>query len=181
MSRERNHPLYRITVVCSGNICRSPIAEIVLRRRLEEAGLGDTVQVDSAGTGAWHVGDQADHRALAALTTGGYDGNSHRARQFEPGWFEQTDLVLAADRGHERQLRRLAGSEEDRAKVQLLRAFDPDAVAAGTLEVDDPYYGGPADFARTLSEVERAADGIVDHVRDAVTGPGGPAAGQPAR
>src|SRR5512132_4735403 len=74
---------YRICFVCTGNICRSPIAEVVLRRLADEAGLAGTVQVDSAGTGSWHVGDGADQRAVAVLESGGYDGSAHRARVFE--------------------------------------------------------------------------------------------------
>src|SRR6188472_3018274 len=86
---------FRIVFVCLGNICRSPIAEVVMRSLVEEAGLGDRIKVASAGTGDWHVGKRADSRTLDVLTRHGYDGSRHRARQFEASWFDQHDLVLA--------------------------------------------------------------------------------------
>lgn len=157
---------YRICVICSGNICRSPMGEVILRHLLDEAGLGDRVEVDSAGTGGWHEGDGADPRTLTSLTSGGYDGSAHRARQWQHAWYADRDLVLVADRGHERELRRHAPTEQDRDKVRLMREFDDDAVAAGTLEVDDPYYGDAADFDRCRDEVEAAMRGVVEHVRE---------------
>lgn len=173
------HTPYRICVVCSGNICRSPIGEVVLRAQLEEAGLGDRVIVDSAGTGGWHVGDGADRRALATLRAAGYDGSAHRAREYDVGWLAEHDLVLAADNGHLRTLKRWATAEgyavgppEDGGDVdiRLLREFDPQAAAAGTLEVDDPYYGTQRDFERVLAEVEAAGAGLVEHLRDTLPG-----------
>jgi protein-tyrosine phosphatase len=155
-------PPYRIVFVCSGNICRSPMAEVIMRAKLAEAGLAEQVQVDSAGTGGWHVGQGADRRTLVALSGHGYDGRRHRAREFDREWYAERDLVIAADRGHERELRSWAPDDEARAKVRLLRSFDPAAVAAGTLEVDDPWYGDAADFERCLVEVERACAGLVD-------------------
>lgn len=152
-------------MVCTGNICRSPMAEIILTDLVARAGLDDQVVVDSAGTGDWHVGLQADERTLTALTAGGYDGNAHRARQFEGSWFADKDLILAADRGHERALRRMAPDAEAAAKVRLLRSFDPAAVEAGTLEVDDPYYGGSRDFERCRDEVEAACRGLVEQLQ----------------
>ena len=82
---EPSGPTYRLCFVCSGNICRSPIAAVVMQRLVDDAGLTDVVQVDSAGTGDWHVGDPADRRAVTALRYGGYDGRDHRARVFEAG------------------------------------------------------------------------------------------------
>jgi protein-tyrosine phosphatase len=161
---------YRISFVCTGNICRSPMAEVISRSLLVQAGLDREVVVDSAGTGDWHAGDSADHRTLRALADHGYDGQSHRARQFDRAWFAQRDLVLVADRSHERELRAWAPDDEARAKVQLLRSYDPEAVAAGTLEVDDPWYGGPADFERCLVEVERACAGLVTWISAQVSG-----------
>lgn len=160
---------YRICMVCTGNICRSPMAEVVLRAMVEDAGLGDRVAVDSAGLSSWHVGDGADPRTVSALRQAGYDGTGHRARHFEPSWFAERDLVLAADRGHLRELQAMvgpvapAGSPE---RLRLLREFDADADAAGRLELSDPYYGGARDFARCLREVEAACRGLVDHLEE---------------
>ena len=86
---------FRICFVCSGNICRSPMAEVVLRQLAADAGLADRLTISSAGTGDWHVGEQADPRAVEALTTHGYNGSTHRARQFDPAWFADLDLVVA--------------------------------------------------------------------------------------
>lgn len=158
---------YRVCMVCTGNICRSPMAAVVLRRLLEDAGLDDRVEVDSAGTGGWHIGDGADRRALTALRGAGYDGSMHRAAQFEAAWLASRDLVLVADRGHLRELRsmgRAANSGFDMSHVRLLREFDPDAVAAGTLDVDDPYYGDAAGFERCLAEIVAACAGVVEHI-----------------
>ncbi|OLT27303.1 protein tyrosine phosphatase [Actinomadura sp. CNU-125] len=151
---------YRVTFVCTGNICRSPMAESVLRHHVEEEGLD--VEVDSSGTGNWHVGDPADDRTIAALRRAGYR-SAHAARQFEPVWFARYDLILALDEGHARALRSMAPSEEARAKVRLLREFDP--AARGDLDVPDPYYGGRADFDLVLEQVEAALPGLLDEIR----------------
>jgi protein-tyrosine phosphatase len=158
-------PAYRVCVICSGNICRSPMAEVILRSMLLPAGLDGRVVVDSAGTGGWHEGDPADPRALRALKDHGYDGTHHRAREFRPEWFSDRGLIVAADEGHVRDLRRLAPDAQASARVRLLREFDPTAVESGTLEVDDPYYGDAGDFDRCLTEVERACQGLVGHLR----------------
>src|SRR6476619_6997511 len=110
---------YRIAFVCLGNICRSPIAKVVMRSLVDEAGLGDRVQVASAGTGDWHVGRRADERTLDVLTSHGYDGSRHRARQFEKDWFDDDDLVLALDRSNLADLQALAAPDQV-DKVQLL-------------------------------------------------------------
>jgi protein-tyrosine phosphatase len=159
---------YRICVLCSGNICRSPMGEVILRDKLAAAGLAGRVVVDSAGTGGWHEGDPADDRTITALHEHGYDGSAHRAREFRPSWFAGLDLVLVADRGHLERLRQWAPTEADAAKVRLMREFDEDAVEAGTLEVDDPYFGEAADFERCLVEVERACEGVVAHLGSAL-------------
>ena len=168
-------------MVCTGNICRSPMAEIILRALIERSGVSGFegtsgfggaegaagIVVTSSGTGGWHVGDGADPRTVAVLGRHGYDGSAHVASQFDASSFADLDLVLAADRGHVRELRRLARRPEDAAKVRLLREFDMAAVAAGTLEVDDPWYGGTADFERCLAEVEAACHGLIDQLSDA--------------
>lgn len=168
-------PPYRICFVCSGNICRSPIAEVVLRAQVGSAGLSELIEVDSAGTGDWHIGELADLRALQALATSGYDGAAHRARQFERDWFADRDLVIALDRGHARTLRSWAAPEE-RAKVRLLRGFDPVLAVPGAghdtgvdpgpgLDVADPYYSGDEAFSEVLAQVEAACAGLLHHVR----------------
>ncbi|ROO90395.1 protein tyrosine phosphatase [Actinocorallia herbida] len=152
---------YRITFVCTGNICRSPMAEHVVRRRLAEEGLD--VEVDSSGTGGWHVGDPADHRTVRTLARHGYT-SAHSARQFSPAWFDRYDLIVALDEGHQRELHAMAPSAEAREKVRLLRSFDPQAV---DLNVPDPYYGGGADFEECLELIEAAVPGLADEVRKA--------------
>src|ERR1041385_7422262 len=117
---------YRVCFVCTGNICRSPMAESVFRARVEEAGLAGLVEVDSAGTGGWHEGDGADPRTVSVLEEHGYDG-AHTARQFQSSWFSRLDLVIALDAGHLKTLRLLAPTAEDAEKVRLLRSYDPDA------------------------------------------------------
>ncbi len=155
---------YRVCLVCLGNICRSPIAAVVLANRVAEARL--PVVVDSAGTGSWHVGEPADHRALAALRRGGYDGDAHRARQFHRSWFAERDLVLALDAANLADLRRLAPDDEARTRVRLLRSFDLEA--GDDLVVPDPYWGDDSDFDEVLALVDRAAEGLVDALRVAL-------------
>ncbi|MGW2015812.1 low molecular weight protein-tyrosine-phosphatase [Streptomyces sp. NPDC001927] len=152
---------YRVCFVCTGNICRSPMAESVFRARVEEAGLADTVEVDSAGTGGWHEGHAADPRTVAVLEDHGY-ASGHTARQFRASWFPALDLVIALDEGHVRELRRLAPTPEDAAKVRLLRSYDP---AADDLDVPDPYYGGTDGFEECLEMVEAASEGLLAAVR----------------
>src|SRR5690348_10932852 len=124
MGRMRAPSPYRVCFVCTGNICRSPMAESVFRAYAEEAGLDGLVEVDSAGTGPWHEGDGADRRAISVLTAHDYEQN-HIARQFQAAWFSSLDLVIALDSGHLRELRALAPTPEDAAKVRLLRSYAP--------------------------------------------------------
>ncbi|MFE0178145.1 low molecular weight protein-tyrosine-phosphatase [Streptomyces sp. NPDC059002] len=157
---------YSVCFVCTGNICRSPMAESVFRARVDEAGLGDRVQVDSAGTDGWHEGDGADPRTVSVLRAAGY-GSNHLARRFQADWFAKRDLVIALDSGHLRALRRLAPAPADADKVRLLRSYDP---AATDLDVPDPYYGEFEGFEECLSMVEAASEGLLDVVREAVEG-----------
>ena len=145
------------------------MAESVFRARVAEAGLGEVIEVDSAGTRAWHEGDGADRRTVAVLETNGYE-SEHSARQFRAAWFPLLDLVIALDEGHERELRQLAPTAADAAKVRLLRSYDrpsPD-LAAGDLDVPDPYYGSMDGFEECLAMVEAASEGLLDAVRTAV-------------
>ena len=156
----------RILFVCMGNICRSPTAEGVMRALLREEGLEGRIELDSAGTGSWHAGEPPDARAVAAARGRGItlDG---AARQVSAEDFERFDLLLAMDRDNERELLARAPDEEGRAKVRLLREFDPEAVAAGDLDVPDPYYGGPNGFERVLDLVQAACRGLLAEVRPA--------------
>jgi protein-tyrosine phosphatase len=153
---------YRIAFVCLANICRSPMAESVLTRRLAEAGLSADVDVDSAGTGGWHIGNGADRRAVAALQRRGYQ-SVHRARQFHRGDFDRVDLIVALDEDNARELHRLAPDADAAAKIRLLRSFDP--ASDGDLAVPDPYYGTDHDFEHALDLIEPACDGLVAWVR----------------
>ena len=158
-------PLH-VTFVCSGNICRSPMGGVILSQLVAEAGLSDQIRVTSSGTGDWHVGERADPRTVAVLRRNGYDGSAHRASQFDERTFDDVDLVLASDLGHVRALRRLARNDADRDKIRLVREFDATAVANGTLETDDPWYGDDSDFARCFREVEAACRGILTHLEE---------------
>jgi Protein-tyrosine-phosphatase len=143
------------------------MGEVILRSMLDKAGLGDQVVVDSAGIGDWHVGQGADPRTLAALSRGGYDGSAHRARQLEASYLEKRDLILAADRGHLHDLLQLGeGQQVTNAETRLVREFDADAMAAGELELDDPYFGNATDFDRCRDQVEAACRGLVAELQD---------------
>jgi protein-tyrosine phosphatase len=154
----------RLLFVCMGNICRSPTAEGVMRALLREQGLDDVVQVDSAGTGAWHLGDPPDARATAAARARGIT-LAGAARQVTRTDFDDYDLILAADRSNLRDLRAVLPAEA-RAKLHLLREFDP-ASGDGDLDVPDPYYGGDDGFEHVLDLVEAACRGLLDDLRAA--------------
>lgn len=154
----------RLLFVCLGNICRSPSAEGVMRSLVAREGLDGQIALDSAGTGAWHIGSSPDDRARRAASGRGVD-LSGRARQVRPEDFESFDLILAMDRENERALQDLAGDEQERAKVRLLREFDPASVEAGDLEVPDPYYGAKGGFEEVLDLVEAACEGLLAEIR----------------
>jgi protein-tyrosine phosphatase len=154
----------RILFVCMGNICRSPTAEGVTRRLVEDAGLD--IEIDSAGTGAWHAGEPPDRRAALAARRRGItlDG---AARQVTPDDFRRFDLLIALDRGNLRQLLVLAPDEEAAEKVRLLREFDPASAGGPDLDVPDPYFGGERGFETVLDMVEAACRGLLDELRAA--------------
>ncbi|HET7356283.1 MAG TPA: low molecular weight protein-tyrosine-phosphatase [Nocardioidaceae bacterium] len=152
---------YRIAVVCLGNICRSPMAGVVLADRVARAGLGDRVDVVTAGTGDWHIGSPMDRRAAAVLAAAGLDPSEHRARQFDPDWFEDFDLVLAMDAANRADLATLAAAAGgNQERVRMFRDFDPLA-DDGDREVPDPYYGGDEGFDTVMAMVQRTADQLV--------------------
>ena len=154
----------RILFVCLGNICRSPTAEGVMRHVLREEGLEDAIEVDSAGTGGWHVGAPPDERATAAARKRSIVLEGE-ARRFSPADFEEYDLILAMDEDNRRDLLALAPDGEARGKVRLLREFDPASEGSGDLDVPDPYYGGDQGFEHVLDLVEAATRGLVEELR----------------
>jgi len=153
----------RLLFVCMGNICRSPTAEGVMRGLLREQGLEDAVEVDSAGTGDWHAGAPPDARATAAARSRGVtlDG---AARVVARRDFDDFDLILAADRRNLRELR-AAAPPGSRAKLHLLREFDPGSNGAPDLDVPDPYYGGDDGFEHVLDLVGAACRGLLEALR----------------
>jgi protein-tyrosine phosphatase len=161
---------YRVMTVCTGNICRSPMAEVVLRERLEQAGLDGLVEVDSTGVSDEERGSPIDPRARTTLVAHGYPVPAHRARRATRDELADRDLVLAMTAGHVRALRRIGGDATD---IRMLRSFDPQAptgAADHLLDVDDPWYGPQEAFERTLAEIEAAVDGVVAHIRAELDG-----------
>ena len=181
---------YRICCVCLGNICRSPMAEVVLREQLKKAGLGGKVVVDSAGTGDWHIGGRMDSKARRELTRNGYDGESHRARQFQRSWLNERDLILAMDAANLRDLRALAkpvrgaSDGKDRHRIgspthghlpggrapvppegdqDRIRLFGEIAALDGQ-DVPDPYYGSADDFAYVRALLEKGMSHLVSQL-----------------
>ncbi|MDQ4085915.1 MAG: low molecular weight phosphotyrosine protein phosphatase [Actinomycetota bacterium] len=160
---------YRVALVCLGNICRSPIAHVVLQKALDRAGVSGRVEVDSSGTGDWHLGHPMDRRAAAALASAGYDGSAHRAQQFTEDWYDRHDLILAMDESNFRDISALAPDEETaKQRVRMFREFDPRA-DYGDMEVPDPYYGEDDGFTHVLRIVERTSEGLAgalaEHLR----------------
>jgi protein-tyrosine phosphatase len=154
----------RILFVCMGNICRSPTAEGVMRRLVSQAGLDDRVEIESAGTGGWHVGEPPDERATLAAGRRGIT-LAGAAQQVTADDFRRFDLLIALDRSNLRELLAIAPDEEAAEKVRLLREFDP--AASGDLDVPDPYYGGDRGFETVLDMVEAACRGLLEELRAA--------------
>jgi protein-tyrosine phosphatase len=156
--------LTRLLFVCLGNICRSPTAEGVMRSLVAREGCEVEIEIDSAGTGAWHVGSAPDSRATAAargrgVTLGG------QARKVTPEDFEEFDLILAMDGSNLHDLKQLAEGEDQRAKVRLLREFDPASEGQSDLDVPDPYYGGERGFEDVFDLVRAACEGLLAQIR----------------
>jgi protein-tyrosine phosphatase len=132
------------------------MAEVILRDELAAAGLSGKVEVDSAGTGDWHLGEAMDPGARAELSRRGYDGSGHEARQIQQAWLAGYDLILAMDRANLASLLQMADGKTDVVgRIRLMRSFDP--AAAVKAEVPDPYNGGPEEYAQVFDLVEPAA------------------------
>jgi protein-tyrosine phosphatase len=151
----QDRPL-RVEFVCLGNICRSPMAEVVLRDRITRRGLEHRIETASWGIGGWHIGQGADERTIAALDRAGLDGTAHRARRIDAEAVDAADLLVALDRSHVESL--LALRQEAGERIVLLRAFDPEA--HGETDVPDPYWSGPDEFDRVLAMITRSVDGL---------------------
>ncbi|EAR26137.1 putative low molecular weight protein tyrosine phosphatase [marine actinobacterium PHSC20C1] len=158
---------FKVCFVCTGNICRSPMAEAVFSDLVAKAGLEDRIAVTSAGTGDWHVGEPADDRTIRALAARGYNGSGHRARQFDPEWFSKLDLIVAFDRGQERILRTWAHNDQDRSKVQPMLSFDSEL--APLIDVPDPYYSDAALFDHILGMIERACGSLFRQITPGIS------------
>ena len=155
---------YRIGFVCLGNICRSPMADVILSSMVQEVGLSGLIEVTSCGTGDWHIGHPMDPRAAAQLESSGYDPSAHRAQQFDAAWLDR-DLLLAMD--HKNLADLIAAGGHD-GRVRLFRTFDPlaptDPGPEG-LDVPDPYYGGDQGFADVIVMVERTCRVLVEELK----------------
>jgi protein-tyrosine phosphatase len=161
------HPKRRVLFVCLGNICRSPTGEGVFRALVRERGLGDVVEVDSAGTGSWHVGEPADRRMQQTAGDRGYELTS-RARQVTPQDFHEFDLIVAMDRSNRENLEAIAPAG-GHAELRLFSDFLP---PGSPRDVPDPYYGGPQGFERVLDLIEEGSEALLDHLLDGTGRPG---------
>lgn len=151
----------RLLVVCLGNICRSPVAEGVLRARIANSTLAGRIELDSAGTGDWHVGEPPDRRAIANAAGHGVDISALRARQLATVDFRRFDWLLCADRANLRDVRARAPADA-RARTDLLLEW---AGIGEADEIPDPYTGGPAQFEHVFQLLDRAADGVIARLR----------------
>lgn len=157
---------YRVALVCLGNICRSPMAHVVLEAVLADVGIDDAVEVVSAGTADYHVGRPMDRRAAATLTAHGYDASRHRAQQLPAAWLYDCDLVLAMDRHNLTDI--LDGAADVPAgRVRMFRDFDPHAEGTGTedRDVPDPYYSEDDGFEQVLAMVTRTSRALAGELR----------------
>ncbi|WP_346959384.1 low molecular weight protein-tyrosine-phosphatase [uncultured Arthrobacter sp.] len=165
---------YRIITVCTGNICRSPMAELMLAEALAAAQLTG-VDVDSAGITAYEVGRPIDPRAARKLSAHNISSGLHVAREWRSEWFLSRELILALDVDHYGWLRQAAPDQASLAKIRMLRSFDPAVAGRDPLEqgIEDPWYGGHTDFDTTWELIHAAIPGILEHVR-AARRPAGP-------
>lgn len=154
---------YRILTVCTGNICRSPMAEYALREAVEAEGLAGEVEIASAGTTGWESGNPIDPRAGALLREHGIDPSGHRARRMDPEELRSADLVLALDHDHVDPIRSVLGAHRAAETLRMVRDFAPEPVE--DTGIRDPWYGDESGFELTWEQITEAVDGILDHVR----------------
>ena len=153
--------MVKVLFVCLGNICRSPASEGIFHAMVTKAGLSDVIDIDSAGTGAWHVGDPPDPRGQAAAVRRGYDLSGQRARKVTISDFEQFDYIIGMDSSNYADLAAIA-PEASRDKIKLFLDFAPNL---SIRDVPDPYYGGPEGFENVLDLLEEASKGLLDEIR----------------
>lgn len=158
--------MYKVLFVCTGNICRSPTAEGVFRNKVEHAGLGDVVSVDSAGIEGWHAGEPPDARTVETAMENGVDISSLRARKFVRDDFKDFDLIVGLDSTHLRALEKMrpeGSPEHDRAVLDLMMRYAPQF---GTDDVPDPFYGGKEGFQNVFDMIESASESLLNHIRE---------------
>jgi protein-tyrosine phosphatase len=140
------------------------MAHVVLAAKIASSPLEGRVEIDSAGTGDWHLGDAMDERAAATLAAAGYDPSRHRAQQFGAHWLDRDDVIVAMDSSNRRDVLALAADDASRDRVRMLREFDPEA--GHDLDVPDPWGGGQSGFDDVLAMVERSTDGLLKALED---------------
>lgn len=156
--------MFRVLFVCTGNICRSPTAEGVFRHLVDTRGLAGRIETDSAGIGAWHIGEPPDARSQQTALARGIDLSDQRARAVRPDDFDRFDLILAMDSGHYQSLDRAnsGGSTGSAAKIRLFMDYAPET---GIADVPDPYYGAGDGFARVFDMIEAASNGLLAEIK----------------
>ncbi len=151
--------MIRVLMVCTGNICRAPTAEGVLRAKVTERGLGNQFEVDSAGLISYHVGESPDPRSMRMAASRGIDISDQRSRRIRGEDFVKFDYILAMDRGHQSELEGLAPAASHKIKTLLSFLAESDVD-----DVPDPYYGGSEGFAHTFDYIERGCDAFLDQL-----------------
>lgn len=163
IQKAKERAMVKVLMVCMGNICRSPMAEGVFRRLVEDVGLAEKIFVDSAGTHSYHVGAPPDQRGQSIALRRGVDLATIRARRVEPEDIESFDYILAMDENNYEFLMDLCSTPEHQEKIRLFMEY---AKELPEREVPDPYYGGLKGFERVMDLVEQSSEGLLRHIRD---------------